>query len=176
MQEEGRRPTGAGARAGRGVRPAAADPAGGAAALPAPAGRPDVQRPAPAQPAQPVEVESKDLLAREPAAARSVVRHVLVGWKDLPRAADPRAQRRTKEEADELALKILGMVREGINMESIMLEYSEDPGSAAAGTTYTVEANGQFVPEFEALSLRLQVGEAGITQTVFGHHVIKRIE
>ena len=56
-----------------------------------------------------------------------------------------------------------------------MAEYSEDPGSAQSGESYTVHPNSDFVPQFEALSLRLQVGEAGICRTRFGFHVIQRI-
>jgi hypothetical protein len=130
----------------------------------------------PAEPAAALEVESKDILSREPVTQAAQVQHVLVGWAELSQARDPRAMERTKEEADRLALKILEKVRGGMNMSALMSEYSEDPGSAQSGEPYAVRPDSDFVPEFEALALRLNVGEAGICRTQFGYHIMKRVQ
>ncbi len=57
-----------------------------------------------------------------------------------------------------------------------MSKDSEDPGSAKSGISYDVTTGAALVSTFKALSLRLQVGEAGIVQTQFGLHVIKRLK
>jgi len=131
----------------------------------------------PAAPEVELEVESKDLLSREPVNSAAQVQHILIGWADIAGdRSDRRAFDRTKAEADKLALEILGKVKSGMNMEALMQEYSEDPGSAQSGDPYAVRPDSDFVPEFEALALRLNVGESGICRTQFGYHIMKRIQ
>ena len=60
-------------------------------------------------------------------------------------------------------------------IEAIMAEISEDPGSAQSGDAYDVAPGARLVPEFIQLGLRLNVGEAGIVETVYGYHVIQRV-
>jgi len=143
----------------------------------APAPAPAAANTPPAAPAEPLEVESTDIMSREPVTQAAQVRHILIGWADIagPRS-DRRAYDRTKEEADRLALDLLRRVRNGENMEAMMSEYSEDPGSAATGEPYPVRPESDFVAEFEALGLRLNVGEAGICRTQFGYHIMKRVQ
>jgi hypothetical protein len=147
------------------------------APTPAPTPAPTATNTPPAEPAAPLEVESTDIMSREPVTQAAQVRHILIGWADIagPRS-DRRAYDRTKEEADKLALDLLRRVRNGENMQAMMAEYSEDPGSAATGEPYPVRPESDFVAEFEALGLRLNVGEAGICKTQFGYHIMKRIQ
>ncbi len=119
-------------------------------------------------------LESADILARPANPGPIEVQHVLVGWKDLTASRDPRAQTRTKAEADALMGEILGKVRTGADITALMKQYSEDPGSKD-GTPYTVEDSTPMVEPFKNLSLRLKLGEAGAVKTVFGWHVIKRV-
>jgi parvulin-like peptidyl-prolyl isomerase len=53
--------------------------------------------------------------------------------------------------------------------------HSED-ASTASGGVLVVTPDSSFVAPFEALSLRLEVGEAGLVRTAFGWHVIERVE
>jgi hypothetical protein len=128
-------------------------------------------------------LQSNDVLARDAATKRAVVKHILIGWRELADAggklsadADPRARNRSRAEADALAEKLLGRVRAGENMDALMAEFSEDPGSAKHATEYLVTPESHFVFEFRRLSLRLKVGEAGLVQSEYGWHVIKRFE
>jgi len=123
----------------------------------------------------PPSIQSNDILAREADANRTMVKHILIGWKDLD-DPDPRAAERTREQADQLAVSLLERVRAGESIEDLMAEFSEDPGSARSGDGYEVTPSAQLVSEFKRLGLRLKVGEAGLVLTQFGWHIMKRVE
>jgi hypothetical protein len=120
-------------------------------------------------------IQSNDIMAREAQANRTMVKHVLIGWKDLE-DPDPRAARRTRAEADALAVSILDRLRKGEPIEPLMAEYSEDPGSAESGQSYEVTPSAGLVLDFKRLGLRLKPGEAGMVLTQFGWHIMKRVE
>jgi hypothetical protein len=126
-------------------------------------------------------LQSNDILGRDAVTRRAVVKHILVGWRDLAAGyqgsrMDPRGAARSRADADALAEKLLARVRAGEDMEALMAEFSEDAGSAKSGQSYDVTAEEKLVFEFKRLSLRLQVGEAGLVQSSFGWHVIKRFQ
>lgn len=122
-------------------------------------------------------LQSNDILARaiDPATTTVQVLHVLIGWKDLQGRSDPRAQARTKADADKLAGEILAKVKANGDMAKLMKEFSEDPGSKDTGRIYEVTEKGRMVEPFKNLSLRLKMGEAGLVKTQFGWHIIKRV-
>jgi parvulin-like peptidyl-prolyl isomerase len=130
-------------------------------------------------PPPPDPLESSDILKR-PAGKEAVqVRHVLLGWKDVPmakrRPVDPRAEKRTKEDTDKLAVAVLARVKKGEDIVKIMKELSEDPGSSQNGRAYPVDVNSPLVEPFKKLALRLNMNEAGMVKTDFGWHVIQRV-
>jgi hypothetical protein len=130
--------------------------------------------------AVPAPADSAEMLRREPVTERAEVLHVLVGWKELEPAyggrMDERAKTRTKQQADVLAGEILHRARSGEAFRSLMKAHSEDWASAQQGTSYTATPAAQLVPPFKALALRLAPGETGVVETVYGWHVIQRIE
>jgi hypothetical protein len=135
--------------------------------------------PAPREPEpEPRDVQSQDILERAQVTPAAQVKHILIGWGDLPSASQlgPRAMARTRAEADALALRLLERIRNGEAIEPMMREYSEDPGSAETGDPYPVRVESDFVEEFERFSLRLNRGEAGIVRTAYGYHIIQRVE
>jgi hypothetical protein len=127
---------------------------------------------------RPPDIESKDILAREPIAPTGEVKHILVAWAELEPAfrghMDPRAKSRTKDQADALAWDLYNELKAGKPIEPLMAVYSEDPGSARTGNGYPFSADAMLVPPFKNLSMRLNVGEVGIVQTNYGWHIIKR--
>jgi hypothetical protein len=126
------------------------------------------------------EIQSNDILEREPVTASAEVKHILIGWGELSDAydgqMDPRAAKRTRAAADQLAVDLLGKVRGGQAIEPLMAEFSEDPGSATDGAAYPVTDDGRMVPEFTRLSLRLNLGEAGLVLSPYGWHIIQRVK
>lgn len=129
-----------------------------------------------AEPAGAPGVQSDDVLGREAVTSRAFVKHVLIGWRELGGDKDPRAARRTRAEADALALDVLRRLRAGEPIEALMLEISEDPGSRETGEAYEVTPDAELVFEFKRLGLRLQPKEAGIVESRFGWHVIQRVK
>ncbi|HTJ46964.1 MAG TPA: peptidylprolyl isomerase [Kofleriaceae bacterium] len=132
---------------------------------------------APASPAK--DIDSKDILARDQLTDEALVKHVLIGWKDLADTyrgrMDKRAADRTNDQAAALAQEIYGKLKANPDsIDDLVKQYSEDPGSLR-GKPYTVTPQAGFVPEFKKLSLRLNVKEVGIVQTPFGYHVIERV-
>lgn len=124
-------------------------------------------------------VVSSDILAREPLANTATVKHILISWKDLADAfggrIDPRAEKRTKAEAEAQVRSLLQQLGAGTDFDTLMKANSEDTGSAASGTAFTVTPDAKLVIEFRQLSLRLGVGEVGVCQSDFGFHIIKRL-
>ena len=123
---------------------------------------------------------TKALLEREPVAELVKVRHVLLSWRQLSPAykgkMDPRGAERTKEQANALAVKLFQELQGGAPILEMMKEHSEDPGSAAKGTSYTVTPSAGFVPPFKNASLRLKVGESVLIESIYGWHLIQRAE
>ncbi|HEY4241944.1 MAG TPA: peptidylprolyl isomerase [Kofleriaceae bacterium] len=125
-------------------------------------------------------VESADIMAREPLANTATVKHILVGWKDLAEQynghMDPRAEKRTKAEAEAEVRSLVGQLKAGADFDTLMKQYSEDTGSASTARAYTVTPGAELVVEFRNLSLRLNVGEVGVIQSDYGFHIIKRLD
>jgi parvulin-like peptidyl-prolyl isomerase len=121
------------------------------------------------------EVISSDILSREPVANSAVVKHILIGWKDME-GSDDRAKARTKEQAEALVRSLMTQIKAGADFDMLMKQHSEDPGSAANARSYPVTPDAQLVIEFKQLSLRLNVNEVGVVQSDYGFHIIKRVE
>ena len=119
-------------------------------------------------------VVSKDILKREPVANTAEVKHILISWNENPR--DPRAQKRTKQDAEQLISNLVAQLKGGANFEALMKQHSEDPGSASTGRSYKVTTEAQLVIEFKIISLKLSVDEFGVVESEFGFHIIKRIQ
>src|SRR5262245_23097975 len=131
---------------------------------------------APEPVAQGSDVVSGDILAREPVSNKAQVKHILISWKDNENANDPRAQKRTKQEAEALVGSLVKQLQAGADFDMLMKQHSEDPGSASSARAYAVSPDAQLVIEFKQLSLRLNVGEVGVVQSDFGFHIIKRVQ
>ena len=126
-------------------------------------------------PPPPDALETADILARAPVTDKAKVKHILLGY-DAVNAGDERGKKRTRAELDALVAKTVAALKKGAKIEPLMKELSEDPGSAATGTSYDVDPNAGLVAPFKNLSLRLNVGEVGVVKTQFGFHIIQRTE
>jgi parvulin-like peptidyl-prolyl isomerase len=126
-------------------------------------------------PPPPDPLVSANILARPARPGPVLVQHILIGWAKLAQARDPRAQARTKADADKLAVEILAQVRDGADMASLMTAYSEDPSTNTTAKILEVTETTAMVDAFKQLALRLDLGEAGLVATAFGWHIVKRV-
>ncbi len=120
------------------------------------------------------DVVSNDILAREPLANTSKVKHILIGWKGTDNH-DKRAEGRDKAAAEVEVKNVMKQLQAGADFDTLAKQVSEDPGSAS-GHVYDVSPDAQLVIEFKQLGLRLKVGELGIVESDFGFHIMKRVE
>lgn len=127
-------------------------------------------------PPPPDALETADILARAQVTDKAKVKHILLGYDKLNAGTDDRGKKRTRAEVEKLVAKTVAALRKGDKIEPLMKQLSEDPGSAASGTSYDVDPNAGLVAPFKNLSLRLNVGEVGVVKTQFGFHIIQRTE
>ncbi len=124
------------------------------------------------------QLQSNEILSRDQKVSRAEVRHILIGWRERAGAyqgsMDNRAAKRSREQADQLALSLYQRAVAGESMATLMAEYSEDPGSATSGRSYEVIQGGEMAFEFRRLALRLEVGEVGMVVSKFGWHIMRR--
>lgn len=74
------------------------------------------------------------------------------------------------------ARDILSQLKAGADFRELAKKYSIGP-SAAKGGDLGYFNKGDFQPEFEAVILKLQVGEiSGVVESKAGYHIFKRIE
>lgn len=99
-------------------------------------------------------------------------KHILIATIDTqtrqPLPDDKKAE--AKKKADELYARVLA----GEDFDTLMNEYSEDPGLATSPDGY-VFSSGEMVPEFENCVVSLEFNELGFVESDFGYHIIKRL-
>lgn len=97
-------------------------------------------------------------------------RHILVGLKGSPRMGDKGL---TEEEAKAKLAKIQAELKAGKTFESLVPEYSDDPGSKTTGGLYKEVTFGRFAKEFEAAVRTQELNKVGEpVKTQFGYHLI----
>ena len=99
--------------------------------------------------------------------------HVLISTRDEQNETLPEAEVAEKRA---LAEDILARALAGEDMATLAAEYSDDPGSAQSGGTYTF-GRGEMVTEFEDASFDGVDGEVWPTlvETVFGFHIVNSV-
>ena len=131
----------------------------------------------------PAEPPAKD---EQPAEAEHVVvQHILIGFRGSVRG---KTVLRSREEARELAGKILGRARGGERFDELVRLYSDDdpPGIYEMANTGVAARPGELrragmVKAFGDVSFALEIDAIGMaeydpTTSRYGWHIIKRIE
>ena len=101
-------------------------------------------------------------------------KHLLVMHKESRRA--PPEVKRTKEEALARAKEAQAKAKApGAKFESLVEEYSDEPGAAKRGGNLGNFRKGSMVKEFQEGLEKTKVGEVSdVVETPFGYHVILR--
>jgi peptidyl-prolyl cis-trans isomerase D len=93
------------------------------------------------------------------------VRHILLKTQ----GKSPEEEAKVKAQAE----GILKQVKGGANFGDLVKKYSEDTASVPTGGEYTVQRNGQMVPEFENAAFTLKPGESDLIKTSYGYHIVQ---
>jgi protein-disulfide isomerase len=101
-------------------------------------------------------------------------KHLLIMYAGSRRA--PATVTRTRDEALKLAEQVFQMAASGAAFESLVAQYSDEPGAAARGGDLGRFPKGAMVPEFEKAVESLKVGSIGVAESPFGFHVILRTQ
>ena len=78
-------------------------------------------------------------------------------------------------QAKTLAEDVYSRVQNGEDFDTLMNEYSEDPGLATNPDGY-VFGKGEMVTEFEECVEGLSIGQVGFAESELGYHIIKRLD
>lgn len=128
------------------------------------------------------DVMSEQILRRPPQRRDVEVQHILLSWSDLEASyaqrggQDRRGAERSKDEADRLALDILNRARGGELFPALMRKYSEDSSTAKSGRTDAVTSDASLLEPFKELAMRLARDEIGVTRSIYGYHILRRIK
>jgi foldase protein PrsA len=99
----------------------------------------------------------------------ATVSHILIAFKD-----QNDQELRSKEEALTRAEEVRIKLDEGSNFAELASVYSDDPGSASNGGTYTNQPVNNWVPEFKKATLELPLNIVSEpVETNFGYHLIR---
>jgi peptidyl-prolyl cis-trans isomerase D len=93
----------------------------------------------------------------------ATVRHILLS------ANDEVAKKAANKQAD----SILAVIRSKNNFESMVTEFSDDPGSVNNGGKYENFTEGKMVPPFNDFSFDKPIGTLGKVETSYGVHIIE---
>ena len=97
---------------------------------------------------------------------RVKVRHILLKTQGKP----PAEEAKIKAKAEDLLKQVQG--RRGFRQAG-QRNIPKTPARPDTGGEYTVQKNGQMVPEFENAAFTLKPGESEIVKTTYGYHVIQ---
>lgn len=124
---------------------------------------------------------------KQPEPSHITVQHCLIGFKG---SVPGKPISRTKEEAKELATKLLAELKAGADFDDIIRKNTDDspPGiykmanfGVSPNASEQVFARGEMVPAFGNTGFPLQVGEYGLAEfdskkSPYGWHIVKRVE
>ena len=122
----------------------------------------------------------RNLLSREETSGTPRVRHVLVAWRSLSPAyagkLSEAAAKRTRNDAELLLHNALGKMKDGVTLTVLIDQLSEDRSILNQGDGYRVTPTAGFVPPFKQAAFRLNPGETGVVESVYGWHLMQRLE
>lgn len=99
-------------------------------------------------------------------------KHILIATID-PETNQPKSQEE-QDAASVLAKDILERVQAGEDFDTLMHQYSEDPGLETSPDGYVFES-GDMVAEFEQATDSVGFDEIAFCKSSFGYHIIKRL-
>ncbi|KAI9440303.1 PpiC-type peptidyl-prolyl cis-trans isomerase [Russula earlei] len=97
------------------------------------------------------------------------VRHILIATNDPRSGQVIKEDSVGKKQIDSIELAI----KKGASFDSLVVKYSDDPGSKSKGGVYDYFPQGQMVPSFNDFVFDKPVGTKGVVKTDYGYHYIE---
>ncbi|HEX5657918.1 MAG TPA: peptidylprolyl isomerase [Polyangiales bacterium] len=111
--------------------------------------------------------------AAQPAVETATASHILIRYAGALRTTPDVT--RSKDEARQLAERIVKKLRGGADWTATANEFTEDPSGKGQGGKLGTFPKGRMVPEFDNQVFSLAPGGiSGVVETGFGFHIIKR--
>ncbi|MGE0173657.1 MAG: peptidylprolyl isomerase [Oligoflexales bacterium] len=102
--------------------------------------------------------------------------HILVAFQGA-RNAPASAATRTKEDAKQIATKILGELKANKDFAALVAQYSDDPSAKTNKGNLGFFARDAMVKPFSDAAFSLQKGQlSGVVESDFGFHIIKVLD
>lgn len=101
------------------------------------------------------------------------VRHILIATHQPNQQTGEMMQVRDDATAKHLIDSIQGLLNAGQNFDSLVVKFSDDPGSKTKGGVYENVSTGQMVAPFNDFIFTNPVGSRGVVKTDFGYHLIE---
>jgi peptidyl-prolyl cis-trans isomerase D len=101
------------------------------------------------------------------------VRHILIGTTQRDPQTGQSYPIRDTTVAYNLADSLRKAIAGGSNFDSLVVKFSDDPGSKDKGGVYESVPSGQMVPAFNDFIFLNPVGTKGVVKTDFGSHYIE---
>jgi peptidyl-prolyl cis-trans isomerase D len=122
-------------------------------------------------------VDANNMVIAKVIAAKQVpdtvkVRHILVATKQQQRDGSS-ATIRTDEDAKKLADSLATAIKAGSSFDSLVVKFSDDPGSKDKGGVYEKVTSGQMVSSFNDFLFAGKVGDKGVVKTDYGYHYME---
>lgn len=103
----------------------------------------------------------------------ATVRHILIAYQTQQNPEAKYNRTRAKELADSLYGHLEG---NRADFDSVVVQYSDDPGSVDSGGVYRWIQPRQMVPQFNDFSFQRAPGTLGMVETTYGFHIIEVME
>jgi peptidyl-prolyl cis-trans isomerase D len=101
------------------------------------------------------------------------VRHILIATNQPNQQTGQMVPVRDDSSAKHLVDSIQGLLNKGQNFDSLVVKFSDDPGSKEKGGVYDNVYPGQMVAPFNDFIFTNPVGTRSIVKTDFGYHLIE---
>lgn len=103
-------------------------------------------------------------------------KHILISFpEDIEKDDKGNIPESAKAQTLEKANEVLSKVNAGEDFDTLMAQYSQDPGTQAYPDGY-IFGKGEMVQEFEDASYTLEEGKtSGLVETTYGYHIIQRL-
>ncbi len=101
------------------------------------------------------------------------IRHILIGTSQPDPQSGQMVPIRDTASAKKLADSVALAIRNGANFDSMVVKFSNDPGSVNNHGVYENVPSGQMVPEFNDFIFGNPVGSKGVVKTSYGYHYVE---